>query len=501
MSTMTDSAEPASEAASSSTATTISSTSPLPSTTSSSPSPSTTFDKASSVAECTELYRFIKNNSISDTLGFCCDYQVGANYILCDSQYRVAVINLNYMQINGPLLNLSYFNHSTNIFLSKNNLTGSLPSNLASSLPVLKVIDLTANSLTGSIPRLPDRLKCLDMSHNQLSGSPEHLFSAQSLTYADVSNNQLTGTLPSAVPKNLTNLYMVGNRLNGRPPTPAAGDTSVIDLSFNCLTLAAGQQAATRWVLSPQEATCANATAPFVAIITPTAAPSVGLASIGTIPLIAVTCSAVVFLSFLALALMILLRRRDILLLPSNSGKSVTDSSTTAQSRSRSLSIDHQTTVTVLSRRSGDTVTFYSHDEHAPALPALRPPPPVLSGRTAASTAAIDARRDTVAMPNPLLSPLLRAGVGSDATLERTVSTMSPKKRRDRSDSTLEKKSSDPQASLRRLHRHPSYWTPEEVAAFLTAHHGRPEIVDACLTHEMDGAALMALSGLDDKAE
>ncbi|CAL9084966.1 unnamed protein product [Musa acuminata var. zebrina] len=86
--------------------------------------------------------------------------------------------------------------------LAGNRFCGYIPASLGSNMAELLILDLSRNSLTGSLPsslgHLASLLK-LDLSHNLLNGSiPSELGSLGSLTLLDLRNNELSGVLARA---------------------------------------------------------------------------------------------------------------------------------------------------------------------------------------------------------------------------------------------------------------------------------------------------------------
>lgn len=100
--------------------------------------------------------------------------------------------------------------------LSSNNLTGTLPSSWQN-LTQLNSLYISSNFLTGSLPpkwATLSRLQSLYLSSNHLIGSiPFEYGSMSSLTYLQLSYNRLTGTVPSSL-SDLTELTILNLRDN-----------------------------------------------------------------------------------------------------------------------------------------------------------------------------------------------------------------------------------------------------------------------------------------------
>ncbi|PRQ37495.1 putative non-specific serine/threonine protein kinase [Rosa chinensis] len=107
--------------------------------------------------------------------------------------------------------------------LSRNQITGEIPSVVGGLIQSLTYLDFSKNLLIGSIPQTLGQLKgleFLDLSYNSLSGTiPRPLEALQYLKYLNVSFNQLSGEIPSGgLFSNLTAKSFLANKgLCGRP--------------------------------------------------------------------------------------------------------------------------------------------------------------------------------------------------------------------------------------------------------------------------------------------
>ncbi|KAJ0586885.1 putative leucine-rich repeat-containing, plant-type, leucine-rich repeat domain superfamily [Helianthus annuus] len=113
------------------------------------------------------------------------------------------------------------------IDLSSNNLTGYIPSELMSLL-VLKSLNLSRNQLSGSIPEKIGNMKeliSLDLSLNRFSGElPMSLSSLHFLSSFNVSFNNLTGRIPTGTQlQSFGESSFFGNKLCGAPLTETNG--------------------------------------------------------------------------------------------------------------------------------------------------------------------------------------------------------------------------------------------------------------------------------------
>ena len=127
----------------------------------------------------------------------------------------------------------------------QNNLSGTLPVELASLSGSLTAIDLLTNQIEGTIPEELFRMKklnYLNLGYNKFSGTVSAaLGDLDQLTYLMLDNNEMTGTIPSELGK-LTQLSgwlsLEGNKLHGTVPESFQDLTKAtwIYLNYNDLT-------------------------------------------------------------------------------------------------------------------------------------------------------------------------------------------------------------------------------------------------------------------------
>ncbi|KAL5555884.1 hypothetical protein UlMin_038120 [Ulmus minor] len=138
---------------------------------------------------------------------------------LLDSSIQLVELDLSQNGFTGSLVGINSTSlHSLN--LSSNSLSGTLPEILRSCV----VVDLSSNKITGDISSMlkwEAPVEVLDLSSNKLSGSFPNLSSqCEKLTALNLRNNSLEGTLPSVldVCQRLSTVDLSSNELNGPIP-------------------------------------------------------------------------------------------------------------------------------------------------------------------------------------------------------------------------------------------------------------------------------------------
>ncbi|WKA04203.1 hypothetical protein VitviT2T_022260 [Vitis vinifera] len=135
----------------------------------------------------------------------------------------LANVDLSSNLFDGPLP-LWSSNVST-LYLRDNLFSGPIPPNIGEAMPILTDLDISWNSLNGSIPLSMGNLQALMtlvISNNHLSGEiPQFLNKMPSLYIVDMSNNSLPGTIPRSLGSLTTLRFLVlsNNNLSGELPS------------------------------------------------------------------------------------------------------------------------------------------------------------------------------------------------------------------------------------------------------------------------------------------
>ncbi|KAJ1276009.1 hypothetical protein BS78_05G181000, partial [Paspalum vaginatum] len=127
-------------------------------------------------------------------------------------------LDLSYNQLTGPVPPLP--KNATSIDISMNSLSGSLPASFGVNL--LELV-LFSNRITGRIPESickSEELTNIDLADNLLEGELPKCFGHRALVYLDLSNNSLSGQIPSFM-QNCLELHVLDlsrNTFSGRIP-------------------------------------------------------------------------------------------------------------------------------------------------------------------------------------------------------------------------------------------------------------------------------------------
>ncbi|XP_047151308.1 MDIS1-interacting receptor like kinase 2-like [Vigna umbellata] len=165
--------------------------------------------------------------------------------IECDDSLSVSHINLTRVGLKGTLqtFNFSLFPNILVLNMSFNSLSGSIPPQIEQ-LSNLNTLDLSKNHLSGNIPKTIcniSKLKYLNLSVNSLSGSiPNEVDHLQSLLTFNIFTNNLSGSIPPTLGTLilLESIHLFENKLSGSIPA-SIGNLSrltLLSLSSNQLT-------------------------------------------------------------------------------------------------------------------------------------------------------------------------------------------------------------------------------------------------------------------------
>ncbi|XP_075512039.1 probably inactive leucine-rich repeat receptor-like protein kinase At3g28040 [Primulina tabacum] len=149
------------------------------------------------------------------------------------------VISLRRNGFNGSIPKGLFDMNLDEMDLSRNDLTGPIPSASSQIFESLQILDLSDNSLTGEIPAeigLSAKLGYLNLSWNHLeSRMPPELGYFQNLTVLDLRNNGLIGVIPGDIcdSVSLAILQLDGNSLTGPIPEDIGNCTSLYLLSLS----------------------------------------------------------------------------------------------------------------------------------------------------------------------------------------------------------------------------------------------------------------------------
>ncbi|KAK6922107.1 Leucine-rich repeat-containing N-terminal, plant-type [Dillenia turbinata] len=153
-----------------------------------------------------------------------------------EQENRVISLQLSMSSLSGQIpQSLQYCRNLQNLDLSNNNLSGPIPSQIATWLPYLVTLDFSSNSLSGSIP--PEIAGCnflntLDLSDNQFSGViPYGIGRLDRLKKLSLADNDLSGAIPSDLSKFDASGF-TGNNLCGKPLGSKCGGLSSKNLAI-----------------------------------------------------------------------------------------------------------------------------------------------------------------------------------------------------------------------------------------------------------------------------
>ncbi|XP_021643034.2 MDIS1-interacting receptor like kinase 2-like [Hevea brasiliensis] len=158
--------------------------------------------------------------------------------VTCDSSGSITNLSLINLGLRGTLhsFNFSCFPNLLSLDISNNSLHGTLPSHILN-LSKITSLNLSINHLTGNIPyeigMLTDLSK-LDLSSNNLTGSiPISITNLKNLSILSLWGNKLSGSIPSEIGflKFLKRLELWNNSLTGAIP-PSIGKLRELSILY-----------------------------------------------------------------------------------------------------------------------------------------------------------------------------------------------------------------------------------------------------------------------------
>ncbi|KAK0591072.1 hypothetical protein LWI29_035281 [Acer saccharum] len=179
---------------------------------------------------------FWKFDLFLDVLDFSYNQMTGTvpNTIRFSAQ---AIVFLNYNRFTGPLPLLS--SNVSSFHLDNNFFSGPIPEDIGEQMPMLTDVDLSFNSLNGSIPLSMGKLGSLltlVLSNNLLTGKiPDFWNNIPDVYVIDMSNNSLSGLIPSSLGSlsaSLKFLTLSYNHLSGEIPSALKDCTNIKTLNL-----------------------------------------------------------------------------------------------------------------------------------------------------------------------------------------------------------------------------------------------------------------------------
>ncbi|KAJ1427946.1 Leucine-rich repeat [Sesbania bispinosa] len=144
-------------------------------------------------------------------------------------------LKLSNNKLDGSLFpTLSNFDHLEQLYLDGNSLSGGIPSNFSST--TLLALDISNNNFVGKLPSRAgnlSKLEALCMSNNHLEGSiPTNFVESKSLVYLDISQNNLSGVVPSFANSSIRFIHLSNNRLSGLTKRMFSESSSLVVLDL-----------------------------------------------------------------------------------------------------------------------------------------------------------------------------------------------------------------------------------------------------------------------------
>ncbi|KAK1558996.1 hypothetical protein Q3G72_009280 [Acer saccharum] len=167
------------------------------------------------------------------------DFKVGPSFPKwLQTQHTFSILDISNATISDTIPNW-FWDLSPNLYIlniSHNHMRGVLP-DLTLKFAENPVIDLSYNDFEGTIPPVPPKVTSLILSKNNFSGSMSFLcgITGENLFYLDLSDNQLSGSLPNCSIhwQNLTILNLANNNLSGKIPNSVDSGCTIQSLHLS----------------------------------------------------------------------------------------------------------------------------------------------------------------------------------------------------------------------------------------------------------------------------
>ncbi|EEE67133.1 hypothetical protein OsJ_24180 [Oryza sativa Japonica Group] len=140
------------------------------------------------------------------------------SWLKWQTEIRVLDVSGTCISDSLPVWFKTVFSQAYSLNLSDNQLCGTLPRTPEDMLAM--VMDLGSNNLTGQVPRFPVNITYFDLSNNSLSGPLPSDLGAPRLEELRLYSNYITGTIPAyfCQLRRLVSLYLSSNHLTGEFP-------------------------------------------------------------------------------------------------------------------------------------------------------------------------------------------------------------------------------------------------------------------------------------------
>eukprot|EP00727_Mastigamoeba_balamuthi_P004543 m51a1_g14087 hypothetical protein (1760) ;mRNA; f:18686-31090 len=126
-------------------------------------------------------------------------------------------LSMGHTRLSGQIPNLQPLERLLTLSLANNKHAGTLPP----WPPIIRNIYLQSNYITGTIPQLPATIEKISLMDNGLTGEIQDLRSLPKLSFLNVAQNMISGTIPPMLPT-LKTLVLKNNLIGGTLPQNAS---------------------------------------------------------------------------------------------------------------------------------------------------------------------------------------------------------------------------------------------------------------------------------------